>query len=312
MKPILSLAPIRGITDATYRDIFARYFPGFDLALAPFLTTYQGNRIKPERLKELLPENNRSLPVIPQILAKDPDHFIAIGRILHDMGHETLNWNLGCPYPMVANKMRGSGLLPHPEKIEAFLKKVHILPAAISVKIRLGRKDSTEIFKLLPVFNQFPLKEVIIHPRTGIQMYGGAVDLDTFAQCLELCKLPVVFNGDITSPASFNTLNKRFPAVSGWMIGRGALANPFLAGQIKGTPLPDNPAKILKAFHDELFEKYQELLSGPSHILDRMKGIWFYLTNSFANNKKILKKIQKTKSLQRYREITDEIFNEST
>lgn len=307
----LSLAPIRGITDATFRDTFASFFPDFDLAVAPFLTTYQGNRVKPARLKELLPENNQRMPVIPQILGKDPDHFIVLARLLIDMGYSTINWNLGCPYPMVANKMRGSGLLPYPDKIEDFLTKIHCLPAKISIKTRLGRRNPEEIFALLPVFNQFPLANVIIHPRTGVQMYDGTVNLDTFAQCLKQCRHPVIYNGDITDYTSFQTVARRFPSVKGWMIGRGALANPFLCAQIKEKKLPEAPIKTLAALHDEIFARYQELLNGPSHLLGRMKGLWFYLAYSFDNGKKILKKIQKTKSITRYQELTGQIFSEA-
>jgi tRNA-dihydrouridine synthase B len=308
MSPTLMLAPLRGITEAAFRDIFARFFPGFDRAVAPFISTLQGSRIKPAKFKELLPENNRRLPVVPQILAKNADHFIATARLLAELGYTTVNWNLGCPYPMVANKMRGSGLLPFPEKIEAFLEKVQDLPLAISVKTRLGRRDPGEIFALLPIFNKFPLAEVIIHPRTGIQMYKGAVDLDTFARCVELCRHPVVYNGDITSYAVYQQLARRFPTVQSWMIGRGALADPFLAARIKHMALPADPLQIVADFHEELLACYQEMLSGPSPVLGRMKELWFYLAGSFANGSKILKKIQKTKKLEAYREITGEIF----
>lgn len=311
MTAPLSLAPIRGITDATFRDTFASFFPDFDLAVAPFLTTYQGNRVKPARLQELLPENNQRLPVIPQILGKNPDHFIVLARLLIDMGYTTINWNLGCPYPMVANKMRGSGLLPYPDKIDAFLEKIHCLPAQFSIKTRLGRKNKAEIFDLLPVFNQYPLAHVIIHPRTGVQMYDGTVDLETFSLCLDQCRHPVIYNGDIIDSASFHTLAHRFPKVKGWMIGRGALANPFLCAQIKGKQLPEAPIKTLAAFHDEIFSRYQKLLHGPSHLLGRMKGLWFYLAGSFDTGQKILKKIQKTKSINRYQELTEHIFSEA-
>ncbi len=311
MSAPLCLAPIRGITDATFRETFASYFPDFDLAMAPFLTTYQGNRVKPARLKELLPENNQRLPVIPQILGKDPDHFIVLAQLLIDLGYTTINWNLGCPYPMVANKMRGSGLLPYPEKIEAFLEKIHCLPAKISIKTRIGRKDKEEIFELLPIFNRFPLAEVIIHPRTGLQMYDGRVDLDTFERCLDHCHHPVMYNGDIVDADFFRTVAKRFPTVSGWMIGRGALANPFLCAQIKERELPTEPIATLAAFHDEIFLRYQELLNGPSHLLGRMKGLWFYLAHSFQGSNKLLKKIQKTKNITRYKELTRQIFSEA-
>jgi tRNA-dihydrouridine synthase len=309
MNPTLILAPLRGITEASFRDIFVRFFPGFDRAVAPFISTFQGSRIKPAKFKELLPENNRRLPVVPQILAKNADHFIATARLLAELGYTEVNWNLGCPYPMVANKMRGSGLLPFPDKIEAFLDQVlQEQPLAISVKIRLGRRDAAEIFALLPVFNRFPLSEVIIHPRTGIQMYEGTVDLDTFARCVELCRHPVMYNGDITSYAVYQRLTERFPTVKSWMLGRGALADPFLAARLKHLALPAEPLRTLSAFHEELLACYQEMLSGPSPVLGRMKGLWFYLAASFADGAKILKKIQKMKKLEPYREFTGEIF----
>jgi tRNA-dihydrouridine synthase len=308
MSPELILAPLRGITEAAFRDIFARFFPGFDRAVAPFISTMQGNRIRPAKLRDLLPENNTRLPVIPQILAKDPDHFLNTAAMLADLGYPAVNWNLGCPYPMVANKMRGSGLLPYPEKIEAFLEKMHALPLALSVKTRLGRRDGREILELMPVFNKFPLAELIIHPRTGIQMYEGAVDLDLFGRCLEMSRHPVVYNGDITTRAQYQRLSARFPAVRSFMIGRGALADPFLAAGIKGLPLPDDPRQTVAAFHAALIAGYGEMLSGPAPVLGRMKGLWLYLSRSFAGGEKLLKRIQKTKKLDRYADIVADIF----
>lgn len=309
MTPTLFLAPLRGITEAPFRTLFTRFFSGFDLAVAPFINTYQGNKIKPTHLRDLLPENNQALPVVPQILSKNPDNFISVARILCDLGYTTLNWNLGCPWPMVANKMRGSGLLPYPDKIDAFLEKVHCLPAAISIKTRLGRRDPNEIFDLLPVFNRYPLREVIIHPRTGTQMYRGTVDLDTFGRCLEQCRHPVVYNGDITCLADFQGLTERFPQISAWMIGRGALANPFLPARIKGIALPDDPLARIVAYHDALFAHFSEKQSGPGHILGHMKGIWLYLAGSFSDGGKLLKKIQKTHSIEGYGELMGTVFN---
>jgi tRNA-dihydrouridine synthase B len=139
-------------------------------------------------------------------------------------------------------------------------------------------------------------------------MYEGAVDLDAFARCVELCRHPVVYNGDITNYAVYQSLAERFPTVQSWMIGRGALADPFLAARIKHMALPADPLQTVAAFHEELLACYQEMLSGPSPVLGRMKGLWFYLAGFFANGSKILKKIQKTKKLEAYREITREIF----
>jgi len=238
MSAYLYLAPIRGITDAIYRQTFMRYFGGFDCAVAPFLTTFHGATIKATHLTDLLPENNTLLPVIPQILSKNPDNFIGVAQELYDLGYGTVNWNLGCPYPRVAKKKRGSGLLPFPEEIQTFLDKIKIIPNSLSIKLRIGRRNPDEIFDLLPIFNTFPLTEIIIHPRTGEQMYNGSVDLDVFAQCLEKSDHPIVYNGDINDIKTFRALEERFPQIKRWMIGRGALADPFLPEEIKGTVAP--------------------------------------------------------------------------
>lgn len=309
MNPTLILAPLRGLTESTYRTVFSRFFPGFDSAVAPFINTYQGNTIKPSLLKDLLPENNPLLPVIPQILAKNPANFLKISQILADLGYTTVNWNLGCPYPMVANKERGSGLLPHPDKIAYFLDTIQGSPLSLSIKTRIGRRHPDEIMKLMSIFNQFPLTELIIHPRTGLQMYKGNVDLETFQACLEISKHPVVYNGDINSVSDYRHLSEKFPTVAGWMIGRGALANPFLPGQIKGISCDGNPIQILAAFHDTLLQHYPEYLSGPGHLLGRMKGIWFYLSGSFPDGRKLLKKIQKTSRIDHYKDLVKSIWD---
>ncbi|MEN8258594.1 MAG: tRNA-dihydrouridine synthase family protein [Thermodesulfobacteriota bacterium] len=305
---ILTLAPLRGLTDAIYRNTFARHFKGFDLAMAPFLTTFQGTKVKSAKLGDLLPENNQDLPVIPQILSKDADQFKTLATMLFDLGYETVNWNLGCPYPMVANKGRGSGMLPEPSKIAAFLETIADMPCRLSIKTRIGRRSSDEIKALMPIFNSFPLEELIIHPRLGIQLYKGEVDLEVFASCLASSVNPVTYNGDICSLADFTRLAERFPTIERWMIGRGALSDPFLPSAIKGIAAPHNPSQTIKSFHDDLFGEYSRRLSGGSHLLGRMKAVWFYLAGRFPSDKKLLKKIQKTKKISSYARLIDDYF----
>ena len=309
--PSLCLAPLRGLTDTTYRTTFANHFPGFDDTIAPFLTTFQGTRVKAAKLADVLPENNSTLPVTPQIISKDADQFIVLATMLHDLGYETVNLNLGCPYPMVANKGRGSGFLPFPDKLEKFLEKIMTSPTKLSIKTRLGRRDPAELNTLMPIFNRFPLTELIIHPRLGVQMYKGQVDLYSFARCLETSSNPVVYNGDITELSSYTSLSERFPTITRWMIGRGALANPFLPGQIKGEILPEDPVAVLHDFHAELLSLYGEKMAGGGHLLGRMKGIWFYLCQHFAAEEKILKKIQKTKNIAAYEQVVHHFFASS-
>jgi tRNA-dihydrouridine synthase len=308
----LTLAPIKGFTEAPYRNAAAEFFSGFDAAMAPFVVTVQGRKYPDAHLKDLLPENNRGWPVVPQILSNHPEGFIKLAGRLHDLGYDTVNWNLGCPFPRVAKKNRGSGLLPDPERIDGFLEQVvPAIPNKVSIKTRIGRFDAEEMEPLMPVFNRYPLAELIIHPRTGIQMYAGNPDLSVFMECLALSKHPVTYNGDIYTISDFETLARRFETVNRWMLGRGALADPFLPGAIKGQVTPDaDKLDIIRRFHDRLFEAYAEILSGPSHLGDKMKGFWLYLSRSFENGRKILKKIQKTRKTDHYREVVDRFFDD--
>jgi len=308
----LSLAPIKGFTEAPYRNAAAAFFKGFDAAMAPFVVTVRGRKYPDAHLKDLLPENNHGWPVVPQILSNHPEGFIKLAGRLHDLGYDTVNWNLGCPFPRVAKKNRGSGLLPHPDKIDTFLDKViSTIPNHLSIKTRIGRFDIAEMEDLLPIFNRYPLAELIIHPRTGVQMYAGDPDLEIFAGCLEISKNPVVYNGDICTVSDFTRLADRFKSIDRWMLGRGALADPFLPGTIKGRVVPDSQKlEIIRQFHDRLFEAYAQVLSGPSHLGDKMKGFWLYLSRSFENGRKVLKKIQKTRKTVHYTEVVNRFFDD--
>jgi tRNA-dihydrouridine synthase len=160
---------------------------------------------------------------------------------------------------------------------------------------------------LVPIFNRYPLVRIIVHPRTGIQMYDGQVDLQAFAHILEQIDHPVVYNGDIRDEVTFKRLQVRFPAVSGWMLGRGLIANPFLPEMIQngsGTVTGHNQRFI--RFHDKLVDGYERRFSGPGHVLDRMKGFWRYFADGFNNGPQLLKQIRKTKDLDSYRRIVSE------
>jgi tRNA-dihydrouridine synthase len=311
-KIILYLAPLRGFTEYIYRNAFSRHFSGFDIAMAPFISTMSDARLKDKHLKDVLPENNQAMPVIPQILGNNAEDFILLAKRLFDLGYETVNWNLGCPFPMVAKKQRGSGLLPYPQKIEAFLEAtIAAIPNRLSIKARLGREKTDEILTLLEIFNRYPLDEVIIHPRTGKQMYDGVPDLDMFEKCLEISVHTTVYNGDINDLETFNKFSNRFKTIDRWMIGRGALINPFLPDTIRnGKDGSADRVAEFRAFYEDLFEHYRIEFHGPGHLLDRMKGFWTYFSQSFKDGHKIKKKIHRSPKLDRYLKIVDRFFEE--
>jgi len=310
--PRLLLAPLKGLTDALFRKTYAEHFSGFDAAVAPFVATVTADRLTAKHVRDLLPHQNTGMPVEPQLLGNTAEDFIFLARHLFDVGYPDVNWNLGCPFRPVTKKRRGSGLLPFPEQVNEFLDKtLRALPGRLSIKMRLGRTKPDEILRLLPVLNHYPLREITIHPRTARQMYAGLPDLDIFQLCLEQSRHRVVYNGDITDLRGFRALAARFPAVGSWMIGRGALSNPFLPTIIKnGRDGVAGKVEKFKAFHDDLFARYQDRLCGPGHLLDRMKGFWTYFACAFENRQDIEKRIHRTFTLPRYLETVERFFKE--
>ncbi len=304
----LVLAPIRGITDCHFRTLFHHHFPGFDSALAPFINPQRHSQFNAGQLKDVLPGANQELAVVPQLLHTNPEDFLFLASRLQELGYKEVNWNLGCPAPMVTRKHRGSGLLPFPDQILAFLDQViPKLEIQLSIKTRLGYASNRELFDLLPQLDQYPLTEIIIHGRLGSQMYRGEIDKNGFEHCLQRSGHPIVYNGDITSKKIFDTLQQQFSTINKWMIGRGALANPFLPAEIKGEVISDKQQR-LQSFHDELYACYTELLDGPAHLMGRMKQLWIYLSASFPPQHRTWKLIKKCKTESRYQEIMKKLL----
>jgi tRNA-dihydrouridine synthase len=302
----LYLAPLRGVTGYMYRTIYARYFSGFDLAIMPFITTVRSPTVSANHLRDLLPEFNRSLPAIPQLIGNSADDFVRMAAWIAEAGYTSVNWNLGCPFPQVTSKKRGSGMLPWPALIDAFLESaMPRMPIALSVKVRLGLHDPDELAALMPVFNRYPIAEIQIHARTGTQMYEGAADIDAFERCAGLSAHPVVYNGDIFTRADFVRLSRRLTGVSRWMIGRGAICDPFLAARMRGWPEVANPIGVFREFHDALFDAYLAARRQPIRVLGIMKELWGYWARSFIDGAQFLRRIQRTKSLEEYRREVD-------
>ncbi len=307
--PFIYMAPLRGITDTLFRRIYCKHFSGINAAVAPFINPQRKPVRSDKLLADVTPRDDRLL-LIPQLLNTDGDDFLALAQRLYDLGYEEINWNLGCPVPMVARKMRGSGLLPFPEKIVAFLE--HVMPrlkTRLSLKIRLGYHDHKESLTLLPLLDRYPLSEIIIHARLGKQLYRGTTYPDSFMLCQEVSAHRLVYNGDINTPSDYEELKKSINAER-WMIGRGLVANPFLPSEIKNGPISDQlKYEKLRRFHDEIFYAMKERLDGPGHLLGRMKQIWIYFINSFPGGKSSLKKITKATTERKYLDAVNSLFS---
>ena len=308
-------SPLQGYTDFRFRNAFQKYFGGIDQYFAPYIRLNGKHEIKPANERDILPANNLSVKLVPQLMTKDAGEFILIAKHLQKLGYNELNWNLGCPYPMVAKRGMGSGILTSPEKIDDILSRVNAeSDIRISVKMRLGYESPDEIFKVLPVLDKYPLENITIHPRIGKQLYKGEVNLDSFESCVGLSKHLILYNGDITSVQGFREMKDRFPGIEHWMIGRGLIADPFLPAMIKADShlYPENWVEVFNKFHDTLFSSYIEALSGPKHILLKMYHFWEYFIHLFPNPPKSLKKIKKVQGIDTYRKLVRQILQANT
>jgi tRNA-dihydrouridine synthase B len=299
----LYFAPLQEYTDFIYRTAFSGTFGNIEKYFAPYIIRQNDGTIKKSHLRDIAPENNPGYRLIPQVMAGSTEDFLYLTNILCDLGYEEINLNLGCPYPMVTNRGLGSGLLIAPDKIKRMLSEsLPKLSCRISVKIRTGLLSSDEIFDVIPVLNDFPLDEVILHPRIAKQLYRGIADKEIFIRVADISKHPLVYNGDIFTLEDFNELNGLLRTTTSWMAGRGILKDPFLPGKLKQLPLPVKKGKadLLTQFHNQIFFSYSKLLSGNSHLLTRMTKFWSYFCYSFPDPAKAFKRIKKAGSPAKY------------
>ena len=313
MSITLLSSPLQGFTDFRFRNAFQKYFGGIDTFYAPYIRLNGKFDIKPAYQRDLQIKNNSTLTVIPQIMTCSADEFLFVVKYVQELGYTELNWNLGCPYPMVTNRGMGSGLIKDPEKIDHILDRVHSeTDITVSMKMRMGYEEPTEILKVFPILEKYPIKNIAIHARIGKQLYKGGVDLVSFQDCLDSSSQKIYYNGDITTVERYREMTEHFPQIDHWMIGRGLIADPFLPSMIKAdtTEYPDDRMEIFSKFHDTLYAEFESALSGPKHILMKMNSYWEYFGASFEEQKQLIKKIRKSKSIRAYEEAVRALMDE--
>ncbi len=305
-------SPLQGFTDFRFRNAFQHYFGGIDTFYSPYIRLNGKFKIKQSYQNDLLSKNNTTLEVIPQIITNDAEEFLFVAKYVKSLGYKELNWNLGCPYPMVAKSGMGSGLICKPDKINTILDRAHSeTDILVSMKMRMGYDNAEEILNVFPTLDRYPLKNVAIHARIGKQLYKGPVDLDAFERCISSTKHKLYYNGDITSVATFKNIQERFSSLDHFMIGRGLIADPFLPQMIKNdtTVYPEKRWDIFEAFHNTIYTQYDDYLSGPTPIKMKMLGFWEFFSQSCTDPKKTYKAIKKATNPFKYKQAVLAIIN---
>lgn len=315
------MAPMEGLTGYVYRNAYHKFFRPMDRYFTPFIAN---KKMSNGEIRDLLPEHNKGMHVVPQILTNRSEDFLVVAKEIAQYGYDTVNLNVGCPSGTVVAKGRGAGLLAETEVLDRFLYEIFEGYAGkISIKTRIGMEDENEWQDILAVYEKYPLEELIIHPRVRKDFYKGNPRLDAFSYAMEESGHRLCYNGDICSAEDLQDRKERFPDLDRVMLGRGLLCNPFLIEMSKtaddvGRKTADDAAHDhmqekkdrLYAFHQEILEGYIQIMSGDRNVLFRMKELWFYLGDCFTNADKYLKKIKKSERLVAYQAAVDALFHE--
>ena len=313
----LSLAPFQGITDVVYRNIFKKHFRGIDKYYTPFFTGIQKDNSKSLRGEEISPDFNDVKTVVPQILSNTAEEIIRFANQCKSMGYSEFNLNMGCPFPRVANKTRGCGLMADPERTIKMLNDVfeQLDGIKFSIKCRLGYYNDEEIYAFIEAYNTLPFSEIIVHPRIGKQMYTGEASLEKFKELVPLINKPLIYNGDIYEVDYYNTILSTLSDLSalshGIMLGRGLLTNPFLAEKIKGVENQQDKKQRLHNFVVDLYIERLHHAGGSPKIIGSMKELWKYMMNIFDEPQNVWRKVKKVNHLDEYEEAVEIVFNEN-
>ncbi len=294
-------APLQGYTDNIWRNAHYRIFGGFDKYYTPFVRLEHGEIIKRD-MRDILPENN-SAPIVPQIIACKAEDAQKLVNEIKNLGYDSIDINLGCPFPPIAKHHKGAGLLQYPQEVESLMQSLsEIDGVAYSVKMRLGWDDANQWMDVLPILNDYNVTQVTIHPRIGRQQYKGQLLTDKLSVFLRACRVPVIFNGEICNKAGINSTFDTWPALHGVMIGRGVIANPAIMSD-----------KVLSAenmamFHNELLEGYaQRLNGGEGQLLRKMQNLWELMLPDA--DRKAHKLIRKASSMSKYEQAVNQLIN---
>ena len=300
-------APLEGITGYIYRNTYEKHFGGMSKYFSPFISTNQHFGIQNKEKRDVAPENNKGIYLVPQILTNNAEQFRDMAEKMADLGYKEVNINLGCPSRTVVTKKKGSGFLADPEELNNFLDEIfwYCKDMEISLKTRIGMEDPEEFVRLLEIYNKYPLKELIIHPRLQIDYYNNHPNMEMFQHAVEHAKAPLCYNGDLSSVEDIENFKKNYPMIENVMLGRGILRNPTLMKELEGQ---ERDLKLWYEFLMELCEVYEEVLSGDMNVLYKMKEHWYYLFQSLPDTEKAVKAMRKIRHLDEYRVLVKSIL----
>ena len=306
MLPI-HFAPLQGHTDDVYRRLHHAIVGGIERYYTPFVRVEAGG-IRSKDRRDIEPKNNKGIPITPQLIFSNRNELEYLTNEMETLGYQSIDLNMGCPFPLQARHGRGSGLLVHTDIIAEVAEFIQTRPQlTFSVKMRLGWESPQEWIPALDILNDCPLSHITIHPRLGMQQYKGTIDNEAFECFYEACRHPIIYNGDLTTLDQLHEIEERYPRLAALMIGRGLLARPSLATEyIEGREWShEEHIHILRTLHSKLMEQYGNIVKGESQLHSKMRSYWEYTEPTIGH--KPYKKIMKSGNLRNFLNAIEEL-----
>ena len=227
----LILAPMAGVTDLPFRLLCKEQ--GADLIYTEMVSA-KGILYNNKNTSSLLEIKEGERPVSLQLFGADPNILREMAKKIEDLNFDILDLNMGCPVPKVVNNGEGSALMKNPKLIGEIVNKVSKgIKKPLTVKIRKGfTENEVNAVEVAKIIEENGASGIAVHGRTREQYYSGRADWDIIRQVKEAVTIPVIGNGDITTPEDAVAM-KEYTGCDGVMIGRGVRGNPWLFHQIK-------------------------------------------------------------------------------
>lgn len=300
LKNNLILAPMAGVTDLPFRLLCKEQGAGL---LCMEMVSAKAIYFNNKNTEELLTIDDREPPVSLQLFGSDPDIISEMAKKIENRPFSILDINMGCPVPKVAGNGEGSALMKNPKLVEEIVSKTaKAIKKPVTVKIRKGFDDEhINAVEIARIAESAGAAAVAVHGRTREQYYSGKADWDIIRQVKEAVKIPVIGNGDVTSPEDARQLMET-TGCDGIMIGRGAQGNPWIFRQIlhwmetgeeESKPdLEEVKAMILR--HARMLVEYKGAYTG---IREMRKHVAWY-TAGYPNSAKLRARVNEIESLE--------------